>query len=110
LPNAEWNPDCRYLRPRVQAVTQIEQPMAASSVYCEEARRLLDALSDAIHELVLVHQHQFNALIQGDLDCSRFDLLIHHANQAKFAAKYAYLHHLEEHGCSTLLSEVAAVG
>jgi hypothetical protein len=90
-------------------VTQVE-PMPAGSIYCGEARRLLDALSDAIHELVLVHQHQFNALIQGDLDCSRFDLLIHDANQAKFAAKYAYLHHLEEHGCSTLLSEVAAVG
>jgi len=96
--------------PRVQAVTQTEQPLVASSVYCEEARRLLDALSDAIHELVLVHQRQFNALIQGDLDCSRFDLWIHDANQAKFAAKYAYLHHLEEHGCSTLLSEAAAVG
>ena len=91
-------------------MTQIEQSMVASNIYCEEARRLLDALSDAIHELVLVHEHQFNALIQGDLDCSRFDLLIRDANRVKFAAKYAYLHHLEEHGCSTLLSEVAAVG
>ena len=87
-------------------MTRIE----ASNVYCEEARCLLDAFADAIHELVQVHQHQFNALIQGDLDCSRFDPLIHEANKVKFAAKYAYLSHLEMHGCSILRPEIAAVG
>jgi hypothetical protein len=87
---------------RCRFVTQTESLMAASNVYCQEARNLLDALADAIHELVQVHQNQFNALIQGDLDCTRFDLLIHEANRVKFAAKYAYLHHLEKHACSNL--------
>jgi len=82
-------------------VTQVE-PMPAGSLYCGEARRLLDALADAIHKLIQVHEQQFNALIQGDLDCTRFDLSIFEANIAKDAAKYAYLGHLEEHRCSIL--------
>jgi len=82
-------------------VTQVE-PMPAGIIYCGEARRLLDALADAIHELIQVHEKQFKALIQGDLDCARFDLSIFEAKQAKDAAKYAYLGHLDEHCCSTL--------
>jgi len=89
-------------------VTQVEQPVTASSIYCREARRLLDALADAIHALIQVHESQFNALIQGDLDSTEFDVSLHQANAAKYAAKYAYLHHLEEHGCSTLEAEAAA--
>ena len=88
-------------------VTQVE-PMLAGSLYCGEARRLLDALADAIHELMQVHEEQFNAIIQGNLDCTEFDVSLHEANEVKYAAKYAYLHHLEEHGCSTLGSEVTA--
>jgi len=90
-------------------VTQVE-PMPAGSIYCREARRLLDALADAIHELIQVHEQQFNALIQGDLDCTRFDVSIFEANKTKYAAKYAYLGHLEEHRCSTLGSEATVVG
>ena len=82
-------------------MTQVE-PMPAGTLYCGEARHLLDALADAIHELIQIHERQFNALIQGDLDCTRFDLWIFEANKAKDAAKYAYLGHLEEHRCSTL--------
>lgn len=90
-------------------VTQVE-PVPAGVIYCGEARRLLDVLADAIHELIQVHEQQFNAIIQGDLDCERFDLSIVEANKAKYAAKYAYLGHLEEHRCSTLGSEATVVG
>lgn len=90
-------------------VTQVE-PIRAGSLYCGEARRLLDALADAIHELVQIHEQQFNAIIQGDLDYTGFDLSIFEANKAKDAAKYAYLGHLEEHRCSTLGSEATVVG
>jgi hypothetical protein len=84
-------------------VTQMESLIPATTIYCDEGRRLLDALANAIHDLLLVHQQQFKALLQGeDLGSSRFDLLIHEANQVKAAAKYAYLNHLEEHGCSKL--------
>ena len=85
-------------------VTQVE-PMPAGIIYCGEARRLLDVLADAIHELIQVHEQQFNAIIQGDLDCVRFDLSIVEAKKAKYAAKYAYLGHLEEHRCSRIRSD-----
>jgi len=90
-------------------VTQAE-PMPSGSIYCGEARRLLDTLADAIHELMQVHEQQFNALIQGNLDCTGFDQSIFEANMAKDAAKYAYLGHLEEHRCSTLGSQASVVG
>ena len=84
-------------------MTQMESLIPATTIYCAEGRRLLDALANAIHDLLLVHQQQFKALLQGeDLGSGRFDLLIHEANQVKSAAKYAYLNHLEEHGCSKL--------
>ena len=69
-------------------------------VYCDVARRLLDAFGEAVQELVQLHEHQFLAIIGGDADCSRFDALIHKANERKYKAKYAYLQHLETHGCS----------
>jgi hypothetical protein len=67
--------------------------------YCEENRRLLDVFADAVRELALLHEEQFRAILSGDQDASRFDLLIHVAIEKKHAAKYAYLRHMEEHGC-----------
>lgn len=72
-----------------------------SLTYCHQAKVLLDELSEAIRELVKLHEEQFQSLVGGDLDSTRFDPLIHMANQRKNEAKYAYLHHLETHGCST---------
>ena len=69
--------------------------------YCDVARRLLDAFGEAVHELVQLHEHQFLATVDADADCSRFETLIHMANERKYKAKYAYLQHLETHGCST---------
>ena len=67
--------------------------------YCEEGRRLLEAFGTKVHELVLLHEQQFLAIMTGDPDCDRFDLLIHMANEEKQQAKYVYLQHLETHGC-----------
>jgi len=67
--------------------------------YCEEARRLLDAFADAVRELIQLHELQFQAIVEGDPECNRFDVLIHMANERKMAVKYEYLHHLESHGC-----------
>jgi hypothetical protein len=72
---------------------------AASTAYCEEARRLLDEFAQAVRELVQLHELQFLAIVEGDPDCGRFDVLIHMANERKMQAKYTYLHHVEEHGC-----------
>jgi hypothetical protein len=69
------------------------------AAYCDEARRLLDAFGQAVKELVQFHQLQFQAIVEGDAECNRFDLLIHMANERKMAAKYEYLHHVDVHGC-----------
>ena len=73
-----------------------------SLTYCHQAKVMLDELGDAIRELVKLHEEQFQSLVGGDLDSTRFDPLIHMANESKNEAKYAYLHHLETHGCSKL--------
>jgi len=73
-----------------------------SLIYCQQARDLLDSLSEAIRELIKLHEEQFQSLVGGDLDSTRFDPLIHMANERKHEAKYAYLNHLDIHGCSKL--------
>lgn len=73
-----------------------------SVVYCKEAKELLDAFADTIRELIRLHEDQFQALVASDTDSQRFDDLIHMANERKHNAKYAYMHHLEIHGCSTI--------
>jgi hypothetical protein len=84
---------------------RMDEPPAQSqetdrSSGCQEHRRLLDAFGAAVQELLQLHEQQFLAIVQGDLECNRFDLLIHMANEKKQQAKYAYLRHLESHGCS----------
>lgn len=72
-----------------------------SVLYCEEAKHLLNAFGEAARELGRLHEEQFQSILAGDLDSTRFDDLIHMANERKQEAKYAYLKHLEAHGCST---------
>ena len=72
-----------------------------SVVFCQEAKELLDAFSETVHELIRLHEEQFQSVVSGDSHSTRFDDLIHLANERKHRAKYAYLHHLETHGCST---------
>jgi hypothetical protein len=71
-----------------------------SLLYCQDAKELLDAFAETIRELVKLHEEQFQAVISGDPDSTRFDDLIHMSNQRKHEAKYAYVHHLEGHRCS----------
>ena len=66
---------------------------------CEEHNRLLDEFGIAVQELLELHQQQYQAIVSGDSECHRFDLLIHMAIEEKQAAKYAYLRHVELHGC-----------
>ncbi len=71
-----------------------------SLIYCQQAKQLLEAFGETIRELTRLHEEQFQALVGGDLDSTRFDDLIHMVNERKHQAKYAYLNHLETHGCS----------
>jgi CheY-like chemotaxis protein len=67
---------------------------------CGEHSRLLSELGLAVRELLTLHEQQFQAIVEGDDECARFDILIHMANEQKQTTKYAYLRHVEAHGCS----------
>jgi hypothetical protein len=67
---------------------------------CSEARALLERYSETVSQTLLLHEAQFHAVVGSDADSHRFDLLIHEANARKSRAKYAYLGHLRDHGCS----------
>ncbi len=67
---------------------------------CEEHNRLLEEFGVSVRELLELHEQQWSAVVEGDQDCYRFDVLIHMANEKKQHAKYAYLRHVEAHGCS----------
>jgi hypothetical protein len=65
---------------------------------CVEKRRLLEAFTEAVHQVMLLQQQQVTDILNND-DFSRFDVLLHMANEKKEQAKYAYLQHVEKHGC-----------
>ena len=73
--------------------------MASSHVQCKENERLLTALGESVRELVKFYEQHFLGLSAGEQDAERFELLIHVAREKRKAAKYAYLSHIEEHGC-----------
>ena len=81
-------------------MADVPAKLTISEPFCEGSRRLLDAFGEAVQELLLLHEQQFLAIVAGDSDCSRFDLLIHMANERKQRAKYAYIDHVETHRCS----------
>jgi hypothetical protein len=47
---------------------------------------------------MLLQQQQVTDVVNND-DFTRFDLLLHMAHEKKNQAKYAYLQHVEKHGC-----------
>jgi hypothetical protein len=75
--------------------------LSESRYFCADGRRLLELFGSAVQELLLLHEQQFLAVVDGDATANRFDLLIHDANEKKQNAKYAYMRHIEEHGCAS---------
>jgi hypothetical protein len=73
--------------------------MAMANGQCTENERLLNIFGEAVSELVMFQEQHFIALVNGDPDVDRFEVLIHVAGEKRQAAKYAYLNHIEEHGC-----------
>ena len=67
--------------------------------FCVEKYRLLNEFLKAIQELVEIQNQQAQAVIQGDSDFARFDVLLHMANERKDHAKYAWMAHVECHHC-----------
>jgi hypothetical protein len=70
--------------------------------FCEEKNRLLKAFLAAIHELVETQKQQTQAVIDGDADFGRFDVLLHMAHERKDLAKYAWIAHVEAHHCEEI--------
>lgn len=66
---------------------------------CHEKQHLMEELTAAIREVLLIQQQQFKAVVNNDSDFARFDILLEMATSRKRQAKYAYLHHVETHGC-----------
>jgi len=66
---------------------------------CVEKRRLVKALTEGIQDMIMLQQQQIDAVIHDDPDFSRFDLLLHMSAERKQQAKYAFVEHLEKHGC-----------
>jgi two-component system response regulator len=72
---------------------------ASGSLRCVEEGRLMEEFAAAVKDLMSIHEEQFQAILQGDPESNRFDLLIHMANERKQQAKYNYLSHVETHSC-----------
>jgi hypothetical protein len=76
-----------------------EAKTPSSSGVCEENGRLMEALLAAIHDVSVILNQQMQAVIDGDTEFSRFDVLLHYAQEKKNRAKYAWLSHVEMHQC-----------
>jgi hypothetical protein len=67
--------------------------------FCEEKQRLSNEFLAAVSELSAIQGQQTQAVIDGDSDFARFDVLLHLAQEKKERAKYAWIAHVEEHHC-----------
>jgi hypothetical protein len=77
----------------------VTKPTIPDIAFCAEKQQLLEEFTSCIHALVTLQDQQLQALIGGDEDFERFDVLIHLAAAKKREAKYAYLAHTQAHGC-----------
>lgn len=83
----------------VRGIPGVRRSLWTAELYCPERKRLLEQFGETVRELTMLHESQFFAVLADDPDVNRFDILIHYANEKKQNAKYAYMSHLEEHGC-----------
>jgi hypothetical protein len=67
--------------------------------FCAEKQKLLDEFMTAISDIFGLLGQQSQALIDGDSEFCRFDLLLHLAHEKKDVAKYALIAHIEAHHC-----------
>lgn len=70
-----------------------------SPVFCPERLRLAQLFLDATRELIALQDRQMQAMKHGDPGFTRYDRLLHEAQERKEAAKYAWLAHVESHAC-----------
>ncbi len=76
-----------------------DRPLLPEIGFCPEKNRLLDEFLKASQAMIALQNQQTQAVIQGDSDFARFDVLLHVAQDRKEMAKYAWIAHVESHGC-----------
>jgi hypothetical protein len=76
-----------------------DRPTLPEIGFCAEKNRLLDEFVKASQEMIGLQNQQTQAVIQGDSDFARFDVLLHLLQSKKEMAKYAWIGHVESHGC-----------
>ena len=67
--------------------------------FCEVKQKLVNDFLEAVREITVLQNAQAQAVIDDDPDFSRFDLLLHIAQEKKDLAKYSWIAHVETHGC-----------
>ena len=67
--------------------------------FCQEKKRLLDEFLKAIQQIIAIHNQQTRAVIDGDPDFYRYDVMLYLAQEEKERAKYAWISHVDAHGC-----------
>jgi len=67
--------------------------------FCRENLRLRQDILEAIRRVTQLQADQTRAVIEDDPDFARFDLLLHLALEKKDQSKYAWIAHVESHGC-----------
>jgi hypothetical protein len=75
------------------------RPRVPKIGFCKEKNRLLAEFLRASREMIALQNEQTQAVISGDDDFPRFDVLIHLAQERKEVAKYAWIAHVDSHGC-----------
>jgi hypothetical protein len=58
---------------QTQDLKTVRVKSAATGLPCTQAKKLLEALNDAVRDLLLLQAEQFDSLITGDLD-TRFGI------------------------------------
>ena len=87
-------PSVNQSRPKAPARSRVPE-----IGFCQEKNRLLDEFLQASRELMALQNQQTQAVIQGDSDFPRFDVLLHLAQERKEVVKYAWIAHVDSHGC-----------
>ena len=67
--------------------------------FCSEKHRLTQKFLGAIREVLALQSQQSQAVIDGDPDFARFDLLLHVAGERKELSKYELMSHVDAHRC-----------
>ena len=70
--------------------------------FCARKAEYVQRFTEVIGRINEIHQGQLSAMLAGDLDFGRFDMLLHQARAEKEEIKYGWIGHAEAHGCGGL--------